>query len=92
MAALASEKTEDGSIDAGIRLLAHYAAAIERALEQIRGTDVATLPEARAVGRARLPSTVMGLLFHVAEHTQRHAGQLATTAKVVRERPQWAPK
>jgi hypothetical protein len=36
------------------------------------------------VGRARLPSTVFGLLFHVAEHTQRHAGQAITTAKIVR--------
>jgi uncharacterized damage-inducible protein DinB len=37
------------------------------------------------VGRAKLPSTVLGLLFHAAEHTQRHVGQLLVTAKVVRE-------
>jgi hypothetical protein len=36
------------------------------------------------VGRAQLPTTVLGLLFHVAEHTQRHTGQLIATAKVVR--------
>jgi uncharacterized damage-inducible protein DinB len=36
------------------------------------------------VGRARIPTTVWGLLFHVAEHAQRHAGQLATTARVAR--------
>jgi hypothetical protein len=38
----------------------------------------------RAVGRAQLPSTVIGLLFHGAEHSARHAGQIATLAKVVR--------
>ena len=72
----------DGIQDA---LLAEFDAAVERALAQLRATDPATLLEPREVGRARLPSTVIGLLFHVAEHTQRHVGQLATTAKVVRE-------
>jgi hypothetical protein len=36
------------------------------------------------VGRAKLPATTLGLLFHAAEHTQRHVGQLMTTLKVVR--------
>jgi len=49
----------------------------------LRDTDEATLTEARGVGRAGMPSTVLGLLFHAAEHTQRHMGQLMTTAKVV---------
>lgn len=62
--------------------LAH--AAIDRALDQLRATPVETLLEARRVGRAGLPSTVIGLLFHAAEHAQRHAGQIATTAKIVR--------
>lgn len=83
MQVLAAEKTEDMEAGAGMRLLARYDTAIEGALKQIRETREGTLFETRAVGRARLPSTVLGLLFHVAEHTQRHAGQLATTAKVV---------
>ena len=37
------------------------------------------------MGRARLPATVLGLIFHAAEHTTRHAGQLITTLKVVRQ-------
>lgn len=57
---------------------------IDRALAQIRATDVATLQHARGVGRVQLPTTVMGLLFHVAEHASRHAGQIATTRKVVK--------
>lgn len=66
------------------RLLAETDAAIERALEVLRSTPRDSLLEARHVGRQRLPSTVIGLLFHAAEHTQRHAGQVITTAKVVR--------
>ena len=57
---------------------------IDRALEQVRTTNVATLQESRVVGRARLPTTVMGLVFHAAEHAGRHAGQIATTRKVLR--------
>jgi uncharacterized damage-inducible protein DinB len=38
----------------------------------------------RAVGRARIPATVRGILFHAAEHTTRHVGQVSTTLKVVR--------
>jgi hypothetical protein len=71
----------DGIQDA---LVAEFDAAVERALAQVRATDPSTLLQPREVGRARLPSTVVGLLFHAAEHTQRHAGQLVTTAKVVR--------
>lgn len=41
-----------------------------------------TLTEPRAVGRKQLPSTVMGLLFHAAEHVQRHVGQLLVTVRV----------
>jgi hypothetical protein len=69
-------------------LLSGAVAAIDRALEQIRRTSPDTLLESREVGRARLPSTVLGLLFHAAEHTTRHTGQLITTLKVVRpQRP-----
>jgi uncharacterized damage-inducible protein DinB len=59
-------------------------AGIDRALEQVRTTDVATLLDARSVGRAKLPTTVIGLVFHAAEHASRHAGQIATLCKVVR--------
>jgi uncharacterized damage-inducible protein DinB len=64
-------------------LLAELDAAVERALEQLRSTPEASLLEPRHVGRKRLPSSVLGLLFHAAEHSQRHAGQAATTVKLV---------
>ncbi len=58
-------------------------AGIDRALEQVRSTDVATFLEPRSVGRAQLPTTVGGLVFHAAEHASRHAGQIATLRMVV---------
>lgn len=64
-------------------LMQRFAAAVEQALAQVRATPADSLLEARNVGRGRLPSTVIGLLFHSAEHTQRHVGQMVTTAKVV---------
>jgi uncharacterized damage-inducible protein DinB len=58
--------------------------AIDAALEQVRDTPVTSLGDAREVGRKRLPATVRGLLFHAAEHTTRHVGQISTTLKIVR--------
>ena len=82
--ALAAEKTvDDPSVDVQ-SLLDGLDAAVERALDQLRETEEATVSEHRSVGRAQLPSTVLGLLFHGAEHTARHAGQIVTTAKLVK--------
>lgn len=66
-------------------LVQHFNAQVELALSQLKTTDVQTLLEPRGVGRQQLPSTVLGLLFHAAEHTQRHVGQLLVTAKLVPE-------
>ena len=60
-------------------------ARIERSLAELRGTDVRTLGDFRAVGRAQLPSTVIGCIGHAAEHAMRHVGQLSVTARIVRK-------
>ena len=76
---------EPGSPPADARALVDAAlAALRGALARLRETPVASLAEPRLVGRAQLPSTVLGLLFHSAEHAQRHAGQIVTTARIVR--------
>jgi uncharacterized damage-inducible protein DinB len=64
------------------QLLAALAQAFTDAEAVIRATDPATLSEARTAGRKRLPTTVIGLLTHIAEHTQRHVGQAIVTAKL----------
>ena len=78
--ALLEESTPGASASA---LLSVALAAIDQALEQIRRTPPDTLLELREVGRARLPSTVLGLIFHAAEHTARHTGQLITTLRAL---------
>jgi uncharacterized damage-inducible protein DinB len=60
---------------------------VEQALAQLRRTDERTLADHRAVGRKQLPSTVQGLLFHAAEHVQRHLGQLVVTVQFHDEFP-----
>ncbi len=65
-------------------LLNRFNIQIDKALDQISQTPEPTLTETRYVGRARLPSTVAGLLFHAAEHTQRHNGQLLVTVRVLK--------
>ena len=57
---------------------------IEAAFQQLRETPRESLLDDRKVGRAGLPATVLGLLFHAAEHTTRHVGQAITTALMQR--------
>jgi uncharacterized damage-inducible protein DinB len=65
-------------------LLARWREVVQNALRQIADTPETSLLERRDVGRARLPSTVLGLIFHAAEHAQRHVGQIVTTTKIIR--------
>jgi hypothetical protein len=57
---------------------------IDAAMDQLRATPRESLLDDRKVGRASLPATVLGLLFHAAEHTTRHVGQAITTALIQR--------
>jgi uncharacterized damage-inducible protein DinB len=85
-AQLAFLKAEEmpGAPPAGIApLVAGLDKTIDAALTQLRATAEAALLEERRVGRAGLPSTVVGLLFHAAEHSTRHAGQAITTARIL---------
>jgi uncharacterized damage-inducible protein DinB len=50
---------------------------------RIAQIDPACSGEPRYVGKKQLPTTVGGLLVHIADHTQRHVGQAITTAKIV---------
>ena len=81
MAALHSEKEPGASRE---ELLQAMDRSFREAETVIRSIDTATLEETRWVGRKRLPTTVIGLLTHIAEHTQRHVGQAIVMAKVVR--------
>lgn len=84
LAALEAEKGPGPSPADADTLLLDLKGTIERALGQLRNTAPDRLLEAREVGRRKIPSNVIGLLFHAAEHAQRHAGQVVATAGIVR--------
>lgn len=65
-------------------LLAAWRLTVDNALTQLARMTDDQLLQPRFVGRARLPSTVVGLVFHAAEHAQRHTGQLIATARILR--------
>lgn len=77
----------EGNADPAIRLhdlMLAFHIQVDKAVEQLQVTMESSLTEMRGVGRAQLPSTVIGLLTHAAEHTMRHTGQLLVTVKVLR--------
>ena len=66
------------------RVLDALGARVDAAVAELRTIDVTSLGDFRAVGRAQLPSTVIGCLVHGAEHAMRHVGQLSVTTRIVR--------
>jgi hypothetical protein len=81
LAAMRSELEPSGN-------LAELLAAVDRAFTEsepiVRAIDPATFADARGIGRKQLPTTVAGLVIHIAEHTQRHVGAAIVTAKLVK--------
>ncbi len=82
MAALRAEE-QPGGPGRG-ELLAELDRVFRQSEKVVRSLDPATLTEARTVGRKKLPTTVIGLLTHIAEHMQRHVGQAIGAAKLAR--------
>lgn len=82
LAELAHEAEFDETINAQ-SLVQKASERIKEAVGFLRSVDLESLFEKRVVGRKELPTNVFGLLFHIAEHTQRHTGQAITTAKIV---------
>ena len=56
---------------------------VDASVSFLKQTNEKTLTQTRYVGRKQIPSTVLGLLFHAAEHTMRHNGQLQVTVKII---------
>ena len=83
---LASEGKDRESHYSTEELVQRFNVQVDKAMEQLMSTGEHDLMEYRAVGRAGLPSTVIGLLFHGAEHSMRHVGQLLVTVAVIREK------
>jgi uncharacterized damage-inducible protein DinB len=66
-------------------LVKNFQDKVDEAIDFLKNTPENILTENRAVGRKELPSTLIGLLFHAAEHSQRHVGQLLVTVSFLME-------
>jgi len=83
LAYLAAESTKDDAVSVASLLDALHR-RLHEAVDTLKEIDEGSLTAFRGVGRKQLPSTVIGLLFHAAEHTMRHMGQLLVTARVLK--------
>jgi uncharacterized damage-inducible protein DinB len=79
---LKNEHTADATLD---ELLSMVEGSLSSAAERVLTIETASLFEVRTVGRQALPTTVLGLMVHVCEHTQRHLGQAILLAKMLRD-------
>lgn len=81
LAALKAERTGQETL---AELMAEVEVSFSNAADRVRVLATANFDTRRGVGRKQLPTTIGGALIHVADHTQRHVGQLVTTAKAIR--------
>lgn len=65
-------------------LLTRFNNQVNKALTQLKNIEEKSLLEPRGIGRKQIPTNQLGLLFHAAEHTQRHVGQLLVTVKMLK--------
>jgi len=84
LAALAAEGYQNRDIKLA-ELLQRFSRQVDLAIRQLEGTLESELTQVRQVGRKKIHSTVLGLLFHAAEHTMRHTGQLLVTVRFLSE-------
>ena len=66
------------------KLIENLNQRIDLAVIELAGVNATELSEARGLGRARIPTTLIGLYFHAAEHAMRHTGQLLVTVRVIK--------
>lgn len=77
----AETKTPDSPVEVA-ELVRGIQEQVDKALDQLRATPESAFADARELGRKKIPTTVIGLLFHAAEHSQRHIGQLLVTTRI----------
>ena len=81
---LALLKAEQAGSETLAELLAEVETSFSNAADRVRVLATADFNTFRGVGRKQLPTSIGGALVHVADHTQRHVGQVVTTAKVLK--------
>jgi uncharacterized damage-inducible protein DinB len=83
-AALAIEGKQEETKANMQELISLFDKQVDAAIEELKTVDPKTLTDARGVGRKQIPTTLMGLYFHSAEHSMRHVGQLLVTVRVLK--------
>lgn len=84
MHALSLEGDEEKSSSSMQQMISKLDERISFAIEELKTIDPGTLTDARGVGRKQIPTTLIGLYFHAAEHSMRHVGQLLVTVKILK--------
>lgn len=84
LAVLKTEQSGAGNRETLAELIAEVEASFSNAADRIRVLATGNYDTPRSVGRKQLPTSLGGALVHVADHTQRHTGQVVTTAKVIK--------
>jgi len=59
---------------------------VDISIHELRNIKTDTITETRTIGRKLIPTTLIGLYVHAAEHTMRHTGQLLVTITILKER------
>ena len=80
---LTALKTESESVPSAQSLFDELFELLTDGAQRVRALAKSDLEQTRSVGKKALPTTLGGLLVHVADHTQRHVGQAITTAKIL---------
>ena len=81
---LSVEGGKDNTTQSMFQLIELFNNQVSISIDELSKTNVETLTDVRTVGRKKIPSTLIGLYFHAAEHTMRHIGQLLVTVKVLK--------
>jgi len=81
---LSVEGDKDKTTQSMFQLIELFNNQVSISIDELSKTDAETLTDVRTVGRKKIPSTLIGLYFHAAEHTMRHIGQLLVTVKVLK--------
>jgi hypothetical protein len=81
---LSVEGDRDKTTQSMFQLIELFNNQVSISIDELSKTNVETFTDVRTVGRKKIPSTLIGLYFHAAEHTMRHIGQLLVTVKVLK--------
>jgi hypothetical protein len=81
----AEGKQEKKSVDVSA-LLKTFHGQVNLSLKQLSETDPGTLTDKREIGRQKIPTTLVGLYVHAAEHSMRHIGQLLVTVRLIKSK------